>query len=105
MKSSAYTSVAAVVVAILTLVVAGALLWPRHSVQQAYDSPISADPDDRPGTTCEIGKGYVRNATHESGCVCPNGYVFDTTVIGFESCMGEGSECPILQVQCVLESP
>ena len=56
---------------------------------------------DEPGDVCDLDKTYERSVTHQTGCECPEGYEFDSTIIGYGPCYGAGSECPIMEVKCV----
>lgn len=90
-----------IVLGVIVVVVSWMALRP-----DVIDVPAVVDdervyPGDEPGTTCELGKTYERSGSHQTGCVCPEGYAFDSTIIGYGPCYGAGSECPILEVTCV----
>ena len=75
------------------------------SSDEEEEVPVTeVKPGDEEGTLCELGKTYTRSASHQQGCVCPEGYVFDASIVGYNQCAGPGSECPILEVTCVEES-
>lgn len=55
------------------------------------------------GTTCPLNIRFRKSRTSpDIVCNCPEGYVFDQTMIGGESCY-DGAECPIFAVECVAE--
>lgn len=95
---------------VFTLVIIIAAIGLGYSLYMNKNEEIIPPPatdesvEDKVGTICELGKKYERSALKKDGCVCPDGYVFDSNIIGYDQCMGEGSECPILEVECVEES-
>lgn len=54
------------------------------------------------GKICPLGIKFLGKAkTNLLGCKCPNGFEFDTQIIGYEQCYGASTECPIITSECV----
>jgi hypothetical protein len=86
----------------LILVLLFVLFATRLSGQKTNMDDVDVlDPTDVTGSLCDVTRRYERRANHQDGCSCPEGYWFQTDVIGYDQCAGPGSECPILEVWCV----
>lgn len=67
------------------------------------DEPVEYD--ESYGTTCPLGIKFLGKAFAPSiDCTCPEGYEFDSEIIGYEQCYGEGTECPIMSSECVIKN-
>lgn len=54
------------------------------------------------GTVCPLGVKFLgKKDANPIGCKCPDGYKFDSEIIGYEQCYGPGTECPIMSSECV----
>lgn len=58
------------------------------------------------GTVCPTYVKFLVNSSSKSiGCKCPNGFKFESEVIGYEQgCAGPGSECPTYSRECIKEN-
>lgn len=61
------------------------------------------------GKTCPLGVKFLgAKDAPEIGCECPDGYEFESNIIGYsggDSCYGAGTECPIMGSTCVQIAP
>lgn len=75
---------------------------PREGTCVYSSEPIEYD--ESFGAICPLGVKFLgaKDAPNIE-CACPEGYEFDSEIIGYNQCYGQGSECPIMSSECVLK--
>lgn len=73
---------------------------PREGTCASSSEPVEYD--ESFGVVCPLGVKFLgaKDAPNIE-CACPEGYEFDSEIIGYNQCYGEGSECPIMSSECI----